>query len=458
MKIDLNAIVDPYDARVVVRPAASDGAAGQTGPHPHAGPQARFDLAGLPRVEGLIQGKSWRQALSLTEHLCGICPAAHHLAGVRALDQLVDKPVSDEALLVRRLLHYGSHLEQHALRFAPLERDGAVTLRRFGKLAMAAAGAPGHFPQVAVPGGVAQEIAPAALAQLQEQLAAALHAAERMCELALAVEAGQPNIGGGDGAASAAASGLESAEPKFTGVNVALADSAGQPDLLGSHVKAVNAAGELVAFLPASEWPKLVAEALPGEIAPQPYLTVLGAQAGWYRVGPTAQLSIGELTTQKAAQYQQRWLAGARRALSARAVVSLHCVEQIARICEKLATREVGASPIAATNAALPIHAGTATGLVDSPRGILEHSYSIDASGHVTQARILTPTAQNEPWLAQLLTAAIAQADAAEREAALEDSIREADPCLPISAAPAGTMSLNIDILKSSDMQPRELH
>ena len=420
MKIDLNAIVDPYDARVVVTPGLEGSPL-----------QACFDLVGLPRVEGMLIGKTAAQAVDITEHLCGICPAAHHLAGTRALDQLLDsrEPVPDVAQAVRRLLHYGSHLEQHALRFAPLDREVAIELRSFGKQAMAAAGSPGHFPVTALPGGVARLPDAAQLRALAKAAQGAIVAAGRACELAFA--------------------GTESTSG-FSGINVALADSARVPDLLGSHVKSVAESGEQLLFEPADRWPELVAEAIPGEIAPKPYLVPFGEQAGYYRVGPAAQLSIGELGTPLAAAAQERWLASPRSALAARAVIALHCAEAISLICEKWTP---GLDPhVQCAHGGqvqeLTLRAGTATGLVDSPRGILEHTYTLDTSGVVTAARILTPTAQNEPWLGQLLTAALASARSeAEREAALEESIREADPCLPISSAPKGTMSLRVDIL-----------
>ena len=91
---------------------------------------------------------------------------------------------------------------------------------------------------------------------------------------------------------------------------------------------------------------------------------------------------------------------------------------------------------------------GVATGLVDGPRGLLAHTYRTDSQGVISAATILTPTAQNEPWLADLLTQAISRKDAS-RQAVLEQSIREADPCLPLSSAPEGQMGLTVDTLQN---------
>jgi NAD-reducing hydrogenase large subunit len=74
------------------------------------------------------------------------------------------------------------------------------------------------------------------------------------------------------------------------------------------------------------------------------------------------------------------------------------------------------------------------------------HRYQTGADGRLAAAQILTPTAQNEPWLADLLLSAAAGSTAALD---LEDAVREADPCLPCSSAPVGGMGLQVDIVSA---------
>nr|NLI51138.1 reducing hydrogenase subunit alpha [Propionibacterium sp.] len=123
---------------------------------------------------------------------------------------------------------------------------------------------------------------------------------------------------------------------------------------------------------------------------------------------------------------------------AARAVLALHSVEAIADLLERPA---LVTGPLRA-EAAPP--ASAATGWVEGPRGLLAHTYEVDAAGTVSGCRILTPTAQNEPWLAALLAAAAR----AGSDAGLEASIRAADPCLPCASAPAGAMGLAVTILR----------
>lgn len=126
----------------------------------------------------------------------------------------------------------------------------------------------------------------------------------------------------------------------------------------------------------------------------------------------------------------------------------MHVLEKTVAVVEQLlALLEAGRLESCPQVEQIGFQPGNATGLVDGPRGILAHTYATDAQGVISAATILTPTAQNEPWLADLLTQAISLQDAGRADA-LEQSIREADPCLPISSAPAGQMGLKVDNLE----------
>jgi len=395
----LDQIIDAADARVVVR---RDGA-GQVA-------EAHFDLSGLPRVDALMVGRPVAEVPGLAQRLCGICPVAHHLAGVQALETLWGPvELTPTVQLVRRLLNYGSVIDAHVLGFVAHDLPAVMALRRLAKLAMAAAGSPRHFPTTAVVGGIASVVQPGDVASAIEQLPDALEAARRLVS-----STGQAS------------------RQDFSGADVALVDDDGRIDLLGRLVRAVAADGTVIIDgETADRWSQIVTEARPGDPAPRPYLTSLGPTAGVYRTGPVAQLRVGQLGTPEAAEAQQRWLAAGGDAAEARAIIVLHCVEAIGQACQapELLLDDIG-SPLTP----MP-RAGEGTGWAETGRGLLVHRYASGVDGTVTSATILTPTAQNEPWLAALLTSAI-------DEAAMEDAIREADPCLPCATALPGQMGL----------------
>jgi NAD-reducing hydrogenase large subunit len=437
----LDEIVDAYGATVVVERDAQGRPAA-----------ARFDLTGLPRVDAMLVGQPVAGVPALVERLCGICPAAHHLAGVRALEALAGAEPTATGAAVRALLHHGATVETHAARAAAVDPQAAAVLRGFGRAAAAAAGSPGHFPATAVVGGVAESVSAQARDSLAAGVGAALEAAVGVArqELEYAVEQADPH-----GAAGVVES--------YHGADVALVRPDGRPDLLGERLRVVAADGTVLepAAVPAA-WDDLVAESVPGAAAPRPYLVSLGPLAGGYRVGPVSQLRIGPLTTPLAAGLQADWAAvvgsrpsgsrpsGSRPsgARAARAVITAHCVEVIAGLLadDVLTT---GDPQRAADGFDRP---GTGVGWADGPRGLLVHRYATDGSGTVTQVTILTPTAQNERWLAELLLEAVAGetggVDAGQT--ALEDAVREADPCLPCSSAPVGGMGLQVRSVAAS--------
>lgn len=409
----LDEIVDPFGAKIVVE-KGTDGSVSS----------ARFDLAGLPRVDALLAGQQTAEVPDLVEKLCGICPAAHHLAGVRALEALAGlEDIPPTAKAVRRLLHLGSALDTHAPRLLATDRDAAVMLKRFGKAAMVAAGSPGHFPITAIPGGVRNPVS----TQARDELAASIGEV-----LALTIRVAEQELG------------RPSALPGFSGADVALVNTDGGPDVLGRRIRAVTAHGAtLVSGAAASAWDRLVAEEFPGAAAPRPYLMALGPRQGLYRVGPVAQLRVGELSTPLAAKLQAQWLLSNGDAAGARAVMCVQAAEEIALLLDNpvLCSGETSVPVGEIEPGAVGI------GWVDGPRGLLVHRYQAGADGRLGAAQILTPTAQNEAWLAELLT--VAAADSTD-PLGMEDAVREADPCLPCSSAPVGGMGLQVDTISGS--------
>lgn len=406
----LDEIVDPFGAKIVVERDAAGAVS-----------SARFDLAGLPRVDALLSGQQTAEVPDLVEKLCGICPAAHHLAGVRALEALAGlDDITPTAKAVRRLLHLGSALETHAPRLLASDRDAAIALKRFGKAAMVASGSPGHFPITAIPGGVRAAVT----SQARDDLAA------RVAEvLALTIRVAEQELD------------RPTTLPVFSGADVALVNTDGGPDVLGRRIRAVTAQGAtLISGAAASAWDMLVAEELPGTAAPRPFLMALGPGQGRYRVGPVAQLRVGELSTPIAAKLQTQWLLTNADAAGARAVMCVQAAEEIASLLDNPA--------LVSGETSLPVSdfepGAVGVGWVDGPRGLLVHRYQAGEDGRLAAAQILTPTAQNEVWLAELLTATAANST---DPLGMEDAVREADPCLPCSSAPVGGMGLQVDLV-----------
>lgn len=383
-KLRVDQLVDPAGAVVQVR----HDAAGQID-------EAAFDLSGFPRVDPMLVGRTTAEVPQLVTRLCGLCPVTHHLAAMRALDDLAGLTVPPRARAVRSLLHHGSVLDTLAPKLLFTHRELAVELKRFGRQVLTAAGCPGHFPDVAVPGGVNNDadtslVDVAVLADLRE----------RAADL--------PGL----------------AAPAFDGAaDVFLCDENGAWNPLGAFFAVV--AGGTREIHPVVEFPERVRESRPGATSPRPEV-LLGGDWLPYRVGPAARATSGDRF-------------GVADSL-----------DGVAAALERLGDPADAALRGGGDHDGVVKRAGRGVGLVDGPRGLLAHVFDVDAGGKLTGCWILTPTAQNEPWLAAMLTDA---ARSGAGEEGMEQAIRTADPCLPCSSAPPGAMHVEVATMEPGEKE-----
>lgn len=341
-----------------------------------------FDLTTFPRVESLLLGKPVDVVAESVKMLCGICPISHHLAGMRALDSLYGAlSLTETATDVRLLLHFASVLDMVSGRLLFTDREIAVAAKKAAREACAAVGMTGHFPSVAIPGGVTQA-ATAWDTEPLNQLVRDLQA--RLDTMPAHVPSG------------------------FTGANVALVSHRGELNPLGDIVGVIEG-GKFSSF-PVAEWTSHVKETHPGSVAPAPRI-----DGSAYRVGPRARAAFTSAEGDTLVELFD----------AARALLEL---SMSPTLYEGDLVTEVSTTPVNRVG----------TGIVDSPRGILVHHYEIDEEGTLVAAQILTPTAQNDPWLTQMLTAA-------KNEEEMERGIRIADPCVPCVSAPPGKMTIKTE-------------
>jgi hydrogenase large subunit len=75
-------------------------------------------IGGLFRgFEKLLIGRDPRDAQHITERICGVCPVAHGMASVRALDAAFGVTIPENARLLRNLVNGSNFVESHILHF-----------------------------------------------------------------------------------------------------------------------------------------------------------------------------------------------------------------------------------------------------------------------------------------------------------------------------------------------------
>ena len=67
--------------------------------------------------EKLLIGRDPRDAQHITERICGVCPVAHGMAAVRALDNAAGVTVPANARIMRNLVNAANFIESHILHF-----------------------------------------------------------------------------------------------------------------------------------------------------------------------------------------------------------------------------------------------------------------------------------------------------------------------------------------------------
>ncbi len=75
-------------------------------------------IGGLFRgFEKLLIGRDPRDAQHITERICGVCPVAHGMASVRALDAAFGVTIPENARILRNLVNGSNFVESHILHF-----------------------------------------------------------------------------------------------------------------------------------------------------------------------------------------------------------------------------------------------------------------------------------------------------------------------------------------------------
>jgi NAD-reducing hydrogenase large subunit len=185
-----------------------------------------------------------------------------------------------------------------------------------------------------------------------------------------------------------------------------------------------------------------------------PYLTMLGRENGWYRVGPLARVNNCEyIATPLAEAGRKEFVAfGDGRPVHAplafhwaRMIETLHCAEVVRDL---LHDPDILGTELMATGE--PLREGI--GVVEAPRGTLFHHYRIDDQDRITKANLIVSTTSNN----RAMNASV-EAVAAEyfdgREVTegllnrLEVAIRAYDPCLSCATHAIGKMPLIVEAL-----------
>ena len=66
-------------------------------------------------LELILRGRDPRDAQIITQRICGVCPTAHCMATIKALEYAMDVSPSESTKLLRKLMLAGQMIQSHAL-------------------------------------------------------------------------------------------------------------------------------------------------------------------------------------------------------------------------------------------------------------------------------------------------------------------------------------------------------
>ncbi|MDN5292729.1 MAG: sulfhydrogenase subunit alpha [Eubacteriales bacterium] len=78
--------------------------------------KARWEVWEPPRFfEAFLVGRKAEEVPEIVQRICGICPHAHHITALRALERAMGVQVSEQTVLLRELMHYSDWIMSHTL-------------------------------------------------------------------------------------------------------------------------------------------------------------------------------------------------------------------------------------------------------------------------------------------------------------------------------------------------------
>ncbi len=78
--------------------------------------KARLDVQeGARLLEGILRDRSIFEVSQITARICGVCPVVHTLTSLKALEKALGIEVSEQTILLRKLMMMGQIINSHAL-------------------------------------------------------------------------------------------------------------------------------------------------------------------------------------------------------------------------------------------------------------------------------------------------------------------------------------------------------
>jgi NAD-reducing hydrogenase large subunit len=431
--------------------------------------QARLHITEFRGFEKFIQGRPYWELPVLVQRLCGICPVSHHLAAAKATDMIVGtSELTPTANKIRQLMHLGQTLQSHALHFFhlcspdllfgfdddvqhrniigviedfPEIAKQGVLLRKFGQEVIRLTAGKRIHGTGAIPGGVNKSLSREEVQFLQQDIARNIGWAQGALELIKkvifdnydyhmefgAIQSNMMSMVRDDGAFELYHGGLRAKDMKG--------------DTIFDHVNYVNYNDYIRESVKDWSYMKF------------PFISSLGEENGWYRVGPLARINNCDYMRMPLADAERKEFMELGKGLPVQSTMAYHWARLIELLYCTEAIAELLCDPDLIGND-LRLQGDlqcSGTGVVEAPRGTLFHHYEIDENSIVTKASLIVSTTNNNQAMNESIRKVANQHLDGNRlnEALLnqvEVAIRAYDPCLSCATHAMGKMPMELNL------------
>ncbi len=430
--------------------------------------ESHFHVLEFRGFEKFCEGRLMSEMPVITTRICGICPVSHHLASVKACDDVLDVDIPPAAKKLRELMHMGQMINSHSLHFFylaapdfllgpssdPAKRNivgmikadpelarKAIRLRQIGQNIVERVGGRPIHPVTAIPGGMSKsmshedrfitgkEIGEAIeLAQLSVQVGKELN--EKYADLIPRFAVIKTNYMG-----LVKNGNLELYDGTLriideTGNTLEEFDPKSYPDYLGEHVE---------------DWSYLKF----------PFYKKQGFPEGVYRVAPLGRLNVADAISTELANKELAAFKQLGNGKPVHETLYYHYARLIELLYAAERARElIDDDDVVSKDVRVKVErkAGEGVGVIEAPRGTLIHHYWANDSGKIEKANLIVATVQNNPAMDMSVNEVAREFVRGGKieEGALnmvEMAIRCYDPCLSCATHAIGQMPLVIELL-----------
>ncbi|MFA6312523.1 MAG: Ni/Fe hydrogenase subunit alpha [Sterolibacterium sp.] len=431
--------------------------------------QVRLHIVEFRGFEKFIQGRPYWEVPVMVQRLCGICPVSHHLAASKALDIVVGAAqLTPTAEKVRRLMHYGQILQSHALHFFHLSSPdllfgfesevgkrnivGVVTaypdiakkgvlLRKFGQEIIRITAGKRVHGTGSIPGGVNKSLTREDRDFLLKDAYQMVSWSREAVQLIKQLHRQNPA--------------LYDVFGSFRANMMSLVAPDGGLDFYHGALRARDADGKIIFDqVDYQGYAELLSEGVkPWSYMKFPFITALGEEDGWYKVGPLARVQNCDHIPTPLADAERNELVAYGKGTPLGATLAYHWARMIEMlfaaetIKDLLHDDDLMGDDLVVSGE----HQREGIGVIEAPRGTLIHHYRVGDDDLVTMANLIVSTTHNN----QAMNVAIREVakrylDGKKLTEGLlnhiEVAIRAFDPCLSCATHALGKMPLEVTL------------